>query len=357
LRDDVDAPIFDALIRATCAARTEDVDATRGALAAIGSGAASILADPGPAAFLAEAYALAGSDADRRTARDALRTIPRKDMSGEVMSFVYEGPLARILGLLDAALGDFGAAEHALREAHALATARRHRPWVAQTAYELAKVVGRLGREADARALMSESRRIARELGMPGLERSAGADAGADAPVAGGSVAITKQGAEYRIARGTSIVRVKDSRGMQLLARLVERPLEEIHVLALASDEPMASVPESSAGDVIDEAAKRAYRSRIAELEEPIVEAKRRADVARAAKLEKEKAALLAELTRALGLGGRTRQAGSATERARVNVQRRLRDAIAKIAEADADLGRFFERSLRTGTFCCFRPR
>ena len=144
---------------------------------------------------------------------------------------------------------------------------------------------------------------------------------------------------------------------MQLLARLVERPHEEIHVLALASDEPVASVPESTAGEVIDEAAKRAYRTRVSELEDDIVEAKRHADVARAVKLEKEKAVLVAELTRALGVGGRTRQAGSATERARVNVQRRLRDAIAKIAEADADLGRFFERSLRTGTFCCFRPR
>jgi hypothetical protein len=77
----------------------------------------------------------------------------------------------------------------------------------------------------------------------------------------------------------------------------------------------------------------------------------------RVAKLRREKEALVKELTRAIGIGGRARQARSATERARVNVQRRLKDAIAKIAEADGELGRFFERSVRTGTYCCFRPR
>jgi hypothetical protein len=280
-------------------------------------------------------------------------------VSGEVMSFTYEGAVVRMLGLLDAALGDFTSAERALREAYSLAVTRRHSPWIAQTAYELAKVLRSAGREDEARDLMAESRKIARELGMPGLERSvAGAGPQAEAlPPERASVVIAKHGADYRIERGSVVVRAKDSRGLQLLARLVERPHEEIHVLALASDEPSASVAESSAGELLDETAKRAYRARVAAIDDDIAEAERRANAARAAKLQKEKEALLAELARASGLGGRPRQAGSATERARVNVQRRLRDAIAKIAEADTELGRFFERSIRTGTFCCFRPQ
>ena len=50
------------------------------------------------------------------------------------------------------------------------------------------------------------------------------------------------------------------------------------------------------------------------------------------------------------------RKAGSVTERARVNVQRRLKDAVARIGEADRTLGDLFAAAVRTGTYCSFRP-
>jgi hypothetical protein len=65
---------------------------------------------------------------------------------------------------------------------------------------------------------------------------------------------------------------------------------------------------------------------------------------------------LAAELARGVGLGGRDRRAGGAAERARVNVQRRLKDALDRISAADAELGRHVSRSVRTGTFCCYEP-
>jgi hypothetical protein len=142
---------------------------------------------------------------------------------------------------------------------------------------------------------------------------------------------------------------------MQLLARLVERPEEEIHVLALASDEG-ASAPKAGAGEHLDARAIADYRRRVAELDEEIEEASRLADAGRLENRRQEREALLAELARAVGLGGRRRAAASPSERARVNVQRRLKDAIAKIGEADRAAGRFFEGAVRTGTFCCVRP-
>jgi hypothetical protein len=39
-----------------------------------------------------------------------------------------------------------------------------------------------------------------------------------------------------------------------------------------------------------------------------------------------------------------------------VNVQKRLRDAIRRIAEVDAGIGRQLERAVRTGTFCAYEP-
>lgn len=142
---------------------------------------------------------------------------------------------------------------------------------------------------------------------------------------------------------------------MQLLARLVERPDEEIHVLVLASDEG-GSIAETSAGDQLDERARREYKTRLADLDADIEEAERNADRGRLEKLRREADALKGELSRAVGLGGKARQAGSSTERARVNVQRRVKDAVARISEADQEVGRAFERAVKTGTFCCFRP-
>jgi len=37
-------------------------------------------------------------------------------------------------------------------------------------------------------------------------------------------------------------------------------------------------------------------------------------------------------------------------------VQRRLKEAIGRIAELDPALGRYLEQAVRTGTYCCFRP-
>ena len=65
----------------------------------------------------------------------------------------------------------------------------------------------------------------------------------------------------------------------------------------------------------------------------------------------------MAELARAVGLGGRDRKAASTAERARLNVTRALRSAIRNIAEVVPPLGRHLDAAVRTGVFCCYeRP-
>jgi hypothetical protein len=359
---------FVALFRAAAAARMEDAARARDALAVVGASAAMFESDRSAVAWLAEAYALVGSDEERRRIRELLLRDRRQDVA-EGLAASYEGPVGRLVGLLDASLGDLTTAEVRLREAHALALRRRHTPWVAQIGWELAKVLRQAGREPEARRLADEAVSIARELGMTGLVRNAGGEASAAEPLAHPPLVVTmkREGASWRVSRGATSAMVKDSRGMQLLAQLVERPDEEVHVLALASDDGTA-VPESSAGELLDETARLAYKRRLAQLDEDLEAAEREshstseqsergvANAARLAKHRREKEAILAELARAVGLGGRTRQAGSATERARINVQRRLKDAIARIGEAEIGLGRFFEKAVRTGTYCTFRP-
>lgn len=62
------------------------------------------------------------------------------------------------------------------------------------------------------------------------------------------------------------------------------------------------------------------------------------------------------ELSRAVGLGGRDRRAASAAERARLNVTRVLRAAIARVEAALPALGAHLDRSVRTGIFCAYEP-
>jgi hypothetical protein len=356
LRGSVQASVMGAVVRASCAARMGDVESTRRELAAIASDPSPISEDLTETAFLGEAYALVGPDTERRRVRKALASARQKEIVGGPLSFTYEGTVQRVVGLLDASLGDLASAETALRAVHDLAVLRGHLPWVAQTAYELAGVIRRAGRDQEARALEKKSETLARDLGMTGLERSL-TTAAQPAPSIGDTPALTVQrdGDIWTITRGPSLARIKDSRGMRMLARLLERPGEEIHVLGLASDDG-TSAPESHAGELLDDRAKKAYRLRLADLRDDLEEAERQGDQPRIERLAREKQALGDELARATGLGGRGRLAGSATERARVNVQRRVKDAIARIAEVDTELGRFFSRAVSTGTFCCFRP-
>jgi hypothetical protein len=147
-----------------------------------------------------------------------------------------------------------------------------------------------------------------------------------------------------------------------MLARLVEHPNQEIHVLDLASepegsDNENAIVDRGDAGEVLDTKAREAYQRRIADLREEIDEADRFADIGRADRARRELDMLVQQLSNAVGLGGRARRVGSAAERARVVVQRRVREAIKKIAEHEPELGRHLDWAIRTGTFCAYEPK
>jgi hypothetical protein len=162
---------------------------------------------------------------------------------------------------------------------------------------------------------------------------------------------------EYWTVKGeVSVVRLRNSRGLSMLARLVAEPGHEIAALDLESPKALAIVDAGDAGELLDESARAAYRRRLVELEEELVEAEAWNDPERLARARGESDALRAELARAVGLGGRVRRAGAAAERARVNVQRRIADAIHRIQEHDAALGQHFSRAVRTGAYSSYLP-
>jgi len=164
----------------------------------------------------------------------------------------------------------------------------------------------------------------------------------------------------------TSILR--DLKGMHYLARLLAHPGREFHVLDLVASgvAPSATSPVASAeltssgwedsGVLLDAQAKNAYRRRLAEIDEDLDDARLTGDSGRVGQAQAERDFLIRELSRAVGLSGRGRRAGSASERARVSVTRAVRHAMSRIRKHDPSLGEHLERAIRTGTYCVYLP-
>ena len=102
--------------------------------------------------------------------------------------------------------------------------------------------------------------------------------------------------------------------------------------------------------------AKNAYRARLVELRDELEEAQVFNDLFRTSKIREEMAILTNELARAFGLYGRSRLALSDAERARVRVKLAVKGAIDKISKYDSSVGWHLETSVKTGSFCLYRP-
>jgi non-specific serine/threonine protein kinase len=148
-------------------------------------------------------------------------------------------------------------------------------------------------------------------------------------------------------------VRLRHAKGLPYLQCLLERPGRGVHVLELAG----ICHRTGDAGPVLDARAKAAYRRRIEDLEDELAEAESFHDGARACRAREEMDALAEQLAGAVGLGGRDRRAASEVERARINVQRRIKDTIDRITAVSPAVGRFLAGAVRTGVFCTFSPR
>lgn len=148
---------------------------------------------------------------------------------------------------------------------------------------------------------------------------------------------------------------VRDARGLQMLARLVAHPEQDIHVLDL-SGACAPGIAGDDAGPVLDDKARQEYRRRVHELEEELEEATELGDQGRIEALQEELDFIARELSRAFGLGGRRRPSGAAAERARVNVRRRIKDAISRIGEQLPDAGRYLDNTVKTGSYCRYAP-
>jgi len=168
-------------------------------------------------------------------------------------------------------------------------------------------------------------------------------------------------------------VSIKDAKGLRYLQRLLQYPGKDFHVFELlndgaetsrdrgaepsARDDPNVTVRGlGDAGELLDSQAVRAYKQKLSDLREELEDARELGQAERGDEIQSEIHSIASEIRRGLGLGGRHRRAGSATERARLNVGRAISSSKAKIAELHPGLGDYLRRCVSTGTFCVYSP-
>ncbi len=344
--------------------------------------------------------------------RDALERpvqVPSKELPPN--TDLRRAPLLDAQVEIEIAAGDLDRARSAADELHVVAVRFQSKALLAGAALAHGRVRLAHGDTAGAEACFSDAARLWNEVGAPyetALARLGLADAlraggrehgavlearaarmvldriescvpvlpptpvdgreGPEEPSSPGLNAFRREGDYWSATFEGLTVLVRDLKGMRYLERLLGDPGREFHALDLVAavatgapcqpDNPVggSQLPMGDAGDVLDARARDAYRRRLAEIDDDIDEAQATGDIERGAQAEIERDFLVQELARAIGLGGRGRRAGSASERARAAVTRAIRQAMARIGEHHPSLGEHLDRCIRTGTYCAYLP-
>jgi tetratricopeptide (TPR) repeat protein len=257
------------------------------------------------------------------------------------------GRLASLLGRYDEADRHFEAPleAHSGLGAHAATLLARGAPDDVERAHEL----------------LASARVTAAELGWTRVERRC-EDLGAPvsdeppkAPAAPVEGVFRREGEYWTISYRSEPFRLRDTKGLRLIATLLARPGAECSVMELLAL-PLDPDRAGDAGELLDPEAKAAYRKRLADLEEELEQARAFNDVERQTQAQTEIDFLTAELARAVGLGGRDHKAGSAVERARVNATNSIRRVIDRIEREDPALAHHLRSTVSTGRICAYDP-
>ena len=171
-----------------------------------------------------------------------------------------------------------------------------------------------------------------------------------------GDEEIRRMGDYWSITFTGDQVLLRHSKGLEYLATLLAAPGHEIHVLDLTGDGSRGGAEADGADEILDRRARDAYRRRLLDLAADREEAAGNNDLGRVERIDGEIEFLVAELSGAMGLTGRSRRTVSASERARQAVTKSIRAAMSRIDDVCPALGAHLDATVRTGTYCSYRP-
>ncbi|MEU6407228.1 AAA family ATPase [Microbispora sp. NPDC046933] len=267
------------------------------------------------------------------------------------------GPVILQRALVDAAQERWDEAVDGFTAAWHSADLLLARPWSVEARAHLGEALLRRGRPGDADEagkLLEDVAGEAARLGMGHIvervRRSRTPGPGAE---------FRRDGAVWTLGFGGHTVHLPDAKGLRDLHRLLGHPGADLPAVRLLDPEggELVVAARGMGGDaVLDEEAKARYRRRLALLDEEIDRAAERGDDGRAAEFDRERAALLAELRSASGLGGRDRRLGDETERARKAVTARIRDVLRKLDRLHPEMAAHLRAAVSTGATCRYQP-
>jgi hypothetical protein len=283
------------------------------------------------------------------------------------------GSAERSLGLLAATASRYDEAARHFEAAIAENTRIGAAPWVAHAQHDYARALLARGRADDrlrAGELLRRAGESARTHGMTELlARVEPLLAGVAPDLPPDNAAVLRREGEYwTIAYEGTSARVRDARGLRLIALLLASPGRELSALELAawpapppapgtssSVAPEEGLRVAGADDVVlDPQARAEYRAHLARLRAEAAEAERFNDVFRATKAREEIALVTEHLVAAARSGNRRRSAAS--ERARLSITKAIRYAIGKVERVHPALARLLAITVKTGSSCRYDP-
>ncbi|WP_163506862.1 AAA family ATPase [Fodinicola acaciae] len=263
------------------------------------------------------------------------------------------GSVERSLGVCAMVAGQSAVAAEHFAAAVADNDKLGNRPFACLARGELADALAATGDEEAAIAHWRGAAAAAAEMGL--ARRAASWRTRADAAARRAAEATTgvleRDGRGWCFRIGPRTVEVAHSRGMAHLAVLLGRPGRSVPAGDLAG-----WIGGESSQEVLDASARHAYRHRLADIDAELADAEACADLGRVDRARAERQALLGEIARHTGVGGRARTFVDSKERARTAVQKALRRALEAVAAGDADLGARLKAAIVTGADCVYEP-
>ncbi|HEV2785563.1 MAG TPA: hypothetical protein VGV67_04185, partial [Solirubrobacteraceae bacterium] len=283
--------------------------------------------------------------------------VPYEGRNVVSMGAAYLGPVARYLGLLAMTIGEDERALGHLETARSAAERMGARPTVVLTALDAAEVLARRDAPGDAqrgRALVQRVAQDAAQMRMDGaisrsddlLARLEEAASGArHAPrVRPVSAVLRHEQDVWLLEFDDRRVCLQDVKGLHHIAALLAEPGRLIAATELAGAATGSRQADRRRRDVEE------LRRRALELREELEEARSFNDPERVAGTRAQLDEIARSLT-AADAGGSTQG-----ERARVNVTRAIKAALARISEHEPELGRMLRGTIRTGASCVYEP-
>lgn len=313
------------------------------------------------------------------------------------------GAASHYLGLLAATMGRLDLARRHFEDALATNARTGCSQWLARTELAYAELLLDGGGDDErerALALLTESAQIAKALGMhlftrrvcAVLDGARGMKATEDrlAPETRGDSApgrerdtsrgdisdeclnvFRRESAYWTIVHEGRRCLLPDSKGLRLLAVLLDDPGREFYVFDLACGaEPVwtdvkrgpvvdrseagAMGIEGDLGPLLDRRATREYRHEIESLKEQLDEAVEFNDTEKACRLREQVKMFADQLAEAVGLGGRNRPIASPEDRLRQRVRKNIKAAIEAIREVNPSLGHHLDTHVKTGRYCSY---